>query len=159
MNMIQRFITKWQKNNSEVKEHSAKALRPKTDKQKLAQAGETFASEYLRNLGWKIVGRNWRSGRHCEIDIITKDKTGTLVFVEVKARRMHRKELGFVSSGFDCIDGPKKRKITTGALNYLAKHNLAEHTYRFDAIVLYYSAPFGDDLSLPTEVIHVKGIF
>jgi uncharacterized protein (TIGR00252 family) len=50
---------------------------------------EDAASEYLQNLGYQIVARNWRT-RRCEIDIIAKKteakKASTIYFVEVKYR-------------------------------------------------------------------------
>ena len=157
--MIQRFITKWKANKLQAKKKSECDFKAKTSRQKLAEQGEAFARKYLKKLGWTVEGQNWRSGRFSEIDIIARDKTGTLVFVEVKSRRLNGNEVGFMSSGFDSIDERKRRKITTGALHYLAKHNLAQEKYRFDAIVLYYLASPQVDLSLPPEVNHVQGIF
>ena len=137
-------------------------LESKSHKQKLGHAGERFAQKYLEDLGWRVQERNWRSGRHAEIDIIAEDKSKTLVFVEVKARRTSGRELGFMQVGFDSIDGRKKRKIITGALLYLAKHNLAEARYRFDAIVLYYPElePGPEALGqVFPQIIHVSDIF
>ena len=48
--------------------------------------GEDLAAMYLLTKHYNILHRNWRSG-HKEIDIIAKD-AGTLVFVEVKSRRV-----------------------------------------------------------------------
>lgn len=45
---------------------------------------EDFASQKLSELGYKIITRNFRS-RFGEIDIVTQ-KSGHLIFVEVKAR-------------------------------------------------------------------------
>lgn len=49
--------------------------------------GEEAASRHIIALGYRIVARNWRSGRY-EIDIIAIHR-GTLHFVEVKTRRAH----------------------------------------------------------------------
>lgn len=48
------------------------------------QLGEIAASEYLKNKGYKILGRNFRS-KFGEIDLVAIDGD-TLVFVEVKTR-------------------------------------------------------------------------
>ena len=45
--------------------------------------GENIAEQYLKELGYKIIERNWKYSRIGEIDIIAQDKD-TVVFVEVK---------------------------------------------------------------------------
>ncbi|WP_428341616.1 YraN family protein [Mycobacterium sp.] len=48
--------------------------------------GERLAAEHLRNLGLRIVARNWRC-RYGELDVIAVDPAvDTVVFVEVKTR-------------------------------------------------------------------------
>ena len=49
----------------------------------IGQVGENLACAYLAGLGYKIVERNVRQ-KFGEIDIVAKDKNGTLCFVEVK---------------------------------------------------------------------------
>jgi len=49
------------------------------------KSGELAAFEYLELKGWRIVERNWRSGRG-EVDIIAWEHDRLLVFVEVKTR-------------------------------------------------------------------------
>ncbi len=46
--------------------------------------GEDVAADYLRSLGWTIVTRNFRRP-YGEIDIVARETSGLLVFVEVKA--------------------------------------------------------------------------
>jgi putative endonuclease len=50
----------------------------------LGKKGEQLAEEYLTDLGYTILVRNWRHGRY-EIDLITA-KDGVLHFIEVKTR-------------------------------------------------------------------------
>ena len=50
------------------------------------KSGEDVAERYLRDLGWKIIERNFKKPWG-EIDIIAKDPANTLVFVEVKTMR------------------------------------------------------------------------
>ena len=53
----------------------------------VGRQGEDVAVHYLRSLGYKIVGRNVRVGRHKEIDIVARDPYDhVLVFIEVKTR-------------------------------------------------------------------------
>lgn len=53
------------------------------DHLKLGKSGEDMACEYLVNNRWKIIDRNFRR-KFGELDIIAKEKSGILVFVEVK---------------------------------------------------------------------------
>jgi len=50
----------------------------------LGKKGEDLAADYLRKKGYRILKRNWRSGRN-EVDIIA-DNNEYIVFVEVKTR-------------------------------------------------------------------------
>jgi putative endonuclease len=50
---------------------------------KIGVTGEAVALEFLINLGFKIIEKNYRQ-KYGEIDIIAKSKNGTLRFVEVK---------------------------------------------------------------------------
>lgn len=51
----------------------------------IGQVGEEIAEEYLKKRGYKIIGKNFKTPRWGQIDLIGKDKD-TLVFVEVKTR-------------------------------------------------------------------------
>ncbi|MDY5813695.1 MAG: YraN family protein [Bacteroides sp.] len=50
----------------------------------LGKAGETAALDFLQELGYRILHRNWRKG-HLELDIVGMDED-ELVVVEVKTR-------------------------------------------------------------------------
>lgn len=60
----------------------------------LGQLGEDLAAEYLEQLGWKILDRNWRihgMGERGEVDIVAFDpEARAVVIVEVKTRRSLR---------------------------------------------------------------------
>ncbi|BBY11261.1 UPF0102 protein [Mycobacterium marseillense] len=51
----------------------------------LGAMGEALAVDHLTRAGLRILHRNWRC-RYGELDIIACDRTGTVVFVEVKTR-------------------------------------------------------------------------
>ena len=51
----------------------------------LGQWGEEQAAAFLQRLGYRIIERDWKSGRR-DIDIIATDNN-QVVFVEVKTRR------------------------------------------------------------------------
>lgn len=59
-----------------------------TDNIILGQKGETLAQEHLESLGFKVLAKNWRTGR-AEVDIIAQDGN-IIVFVEVKTRSSDR---------------------------------------------------------------------
>ena len=51
----------------------------------LGKWGEDLAADYLRDKGYVIIDRDWKSGHH-DLDIVAKEDE-TLVIVEVKTRR------------------------------------------------------------------------
>lgn len=57
-----------------------------TKKSETGKLGEDIASEYLLNKSFTIIERNFRKPWG-ELDIIAKDPSGVLVFVEVKTIR------------------------------------------------------------------------
>jgi len=92
------------------------------------QQGEDTASKYLSEQGYKIVARNVRFSKECEIDIIAKDKNET-VFVEVKTRKS-------LNSGhpFEAINRKKIEKIYLGVLKYTEEKKIKN--WRIDAVAV-----------------------
>ncbi|MDE5789630.1 MAG: YraN family protein [Muribaculaceae bacterium] len=89
---------------------------------------EKIAADWLLTQGYVIRHQNWRIKNTIEIDIIA-ELPGTIVFVEVKARK------GDIISPIDAIDEKKIRKIVRGANVYL--QNLDQlFKYRFDIITI-----------------------
>src|SRR3989344_5868996 len=89
--------------------------------------GEDLACKYLKDLGYKILERNYRI-RGGEIDIVAKDKE-YLVFVEVKARWSH--EYGLPS---ESITPWKIKALLKTALFYIQKIKWGEGPYRIDLV-------------------------
>ncbi|MHB9019286.1 MAG: YraN family protein [Minisyncoccota bacterium] len=58
-----------------------------TNNIKIGQIGEDLACQYLLDNKYKILNRNYRE-TWGEIDIIGKDQSGVLVFIEVKTLRV-----------------------------------------------------------------------
>ncbi|MDR1515242.1 MAG: YraN family protein [Synergistaceae bacterium] len=56
------------------------------DAQEFGARGETIAADYIKRLGWRILGRNIRVG-HGELDITAMDGSD-LVILEVRTRRV-----------------------------------------------------------------------
>lgn len=117
--------------------------------------GEARAAEYLEQLGYSMIERNWRC-RAGELDIVCIDPTAadgskTLVVVEVKARRgdseAARRHL------FDTVTERKRRKLRLLTELYLrSRHRLQPGRYnpygiawvRIDVIGVIFSAE-GED--------------
>ncbi len=89
--------------------------------------GEDIAVEYLQNLNYQILDRNYQAG-HAEIDIIAKDKD-EIVFVEVK----YRKSLEY-GRPEDGISLRKRKLIRKAAEDYLFKKNIENISCRIDFI-------------------------
>ncbi len=93
------------------------------------QQGERIAERFLKRNGCRILARNYRAGRH-EIDLIAEEKfTGTIVFVEVKART----EGGFGRPA-DAVHADKQRFLRLAAQSWLLEHGGTEQSARFDVI-------------------------
>ena len=90
--------------------------RPQRDA--LGDRGENMAARFLRNLGYKIIVRNFRCELG-EIDIVAKDGP-TLVFVEVKTRAYDD------PTPEEQIDEAKQHQITKAAKTYLARYGLPQ---------------------------------
>ena len=110
--------------------------------------GENAACEYLKNLGYSIVQKNFHS-KHGEIDIIAYDKSCT-VFIEVKTRKN-----SLYGNASEFVDFRKQQKITLCAKYYLGD-NIDEEV-RFDVVEVYYYEK-GDSLILK-EINHIKDAF
>jgi len=82
---------------------------------------------HLRKNGYKILEQNYRN-KLGEIDIIAKEK-GTLVFVEVKARKSD-----LFGNPKWAVTPKKQRKISMVALYYLKATKQTRVKARFDVI-------------------------
>jgi putative endonuclease len=94
-------------------------LASKVTTKSLGDEAEERALQHLLGQGLTLVERNYRlargpSARGAEVDLIMRDRDGTLVFVEVRWRSTgdHGGAAASVSRG-------KQRKCIFGAQNYL----------------------------------------
>ena len=95
---------------------TARATAPSEDA--LAQRGESAAARYLRQIGYKIILRNYRSPLG-EIDIIARDGD-TLVFVEVKTRAYDD------PTPEEQVNTVKQHQITKAAKIYLNRYGSSQ---------------------------------
>ena len=93
----------------------------------LGVLGEVRAEQFLVSRGMRILERNARLAG-AEIDLIARD-ADTVVFIEVKARSEARGVPGRIA-----VTPAKQRRISRGALTYLARNGLMGAKARFDVI-------------------------
>lgn len=93
---------------------------------KTGQLGEQLASAFLVGLGYEVLDRNWRHGRH-ELDIVARQGR-FLVIVEVKTRSSD-----LYGQPAEAVKPGKRSKLIKAANAYIenAGHDL---TLRFDII-------------------------
>lgn len=99
---------------------------------RLGDAAETASLNYLLKTGLALVERNYRTpGRGGgEIDLVMRDKDGTLVFIEVR-RRTSSLHGGAAAS----IDSRKQQRIVFAARSYLRRFN-SMPPCRFDVVLV-----------------------
>lgn len=91
---------------------------------------ERQAEHYLRQLGYRIIARNWTCHLG-ELDLVAVDGE-CIVFVEVRSTASSDAEQPALS-----VDGRKQQKLTRLALHFLQRHHLLDHAARFDVICLH----------------------
>jgi putative endonuclease len=107
--------------------------------------GEQIAENFLQKKGYKILHRNWVSGK-MEVDIIAQ-KDDLLLFIEVKTR--NRTDFGFPE---DSVDKRKQNFMKTAAEAFMTD-NLAFTKVQFDIISIVYKA------SAVKEILHIEDAF
>ncbi|MEK9131162.1 MAG: YraN family protein [Patescibacteria group bacterium] len=117
------------------------------DRRELGNLGEGMALDFLTELGYQILERQWR----CvfgEVDLICLDPaSGEVVFVEVKTRQS-------LESGYpeDAVT-PKKRKSLEAVGEWFLRQSAWEaKPYRFDVVAIILN-----DFAKP-EITHLQGI-
>lgn len=129
----------------------SRLVRGENDKS-VGEAGEDVAAKFLRKKKYRIIERNWynkKGKRLGEIDIIC-EKSGMVVFVEVKARE--------ISGDADVIPEEqitplKLQKLQRAAECYIKENNLWERNWRFDAVSVYFCEGKMRDIK------HIENIF
>lgn len=115
-----------------------------SDRNETGLRGEDLAASFLKKEGYKILHRNWRSGRN-EIDIIA-EKDEFIVFVEVKTRAAD-----FHVHPRDAVNVPKQRTIVYAASNYIDRYKINKEA-RFDIITVIFNG-------LDFEIDHIVNAY
>ncbi|MEY4752778.1 MAG: hypothetical protein RJA44_453 [Pseudomonadota bacterium] len=98
-------------------------------------AGEDRALAHLQQQGLRLVARNYRvaggpHARGAEVDLILRDRDGTLVFVEVR-QRADLSHGGAAAS----VTGTKRRRLIRAAQHYLLRL-ASPPPCRFDVVAI-----------------------
>lgn len=109
--------------------HAADNFSGPRESKCIGTAFETQALDFLRRQRMRLIARNLTC-RRGEIDLVMRDRDGTFVFVEVRARAGNRYGGAAASIGAN-----KQRRIVLAARYFLAAWGGGEHPCRFDAVV------------------------
>ena len=115
-------------------------------RRRFGNRGEKMAEKFLKNLGYKILERQWTS-EFGEVDLICIDPNSDIVFVEVKTRRS-------LTSGHpeDSVTTQKLEHMSRTADCFLRERRWHQKPYRFDVIAITESA------NHDTEIVHIKAV-
>lgn len=104
--------------------------RPPRAKDVLGRYGEDLAAQHLTAAGMVLLDRNWRC-REGEIDVVARERDGTIVFVEVKTRS---------STAFgepaEAVRPAKARRLRALACRWLLEHPSGGCPLRFDVVAV-----------------------
>ena len=92
--------------------------------------GEAEVARYLRKKGYTLLASQWRC-RFGELDLVARDRRGTVCFVEVKLR-----STGSIGLPREFVDARKQERLRTAAAAYLSTHNI-DAPARFDVAEVY----------------------
>ncbi len=115
----------------------------------LGRSGEDLALTWLLTHGYRLLERNYRFGRHGELDLIVESPEGDLAFVEVKT--------GLSDAAGDplgWVNGRKQHKIQRIAQAWCLERGIGmDRPMRFDAVGVH-ANPGGEPI-----IVHVPHAF
>lgn len=124
----------------------------RTNKQVTGKFGEDAAADFLKKNGYKILCRNYTSGKN-EIDIIAENRE-YIVFCEVKARKMEYGKPSPYGRPASAVTPEKQRHLISAARGVAFRMRKKEKKYRFDVIEIYLS-----EEGKITHIHHIENAF
>jgi putative endonuclease len=111
------------------------ATSSKATTKSVGDAGEALALAHLERQGLTLVQRNYRvaagpNARGGEVDLILRERDGTLVFVEVRARSS-----AAFGGAAASVTASKQRRLVFAAQHFLRRYN-ALPPCRFDVVAI-----------------------
>ena len=113
---MKRFLSRWLKRDG-LPAHLASGIW-----------GEGVAERFLKERGYKILGRRVRVGRRDELDLVAR-RGQVLVFVEVKTRRTTR-----YGRPIEGVDRAKRLALSRAAIRYMKSLRTKPTRFRFDVV-------------------------
>ena len=110
----------------------------------LGQKGEEIAVSHLKDKGYRILHRNWKSGKK-ELDIVAENNE-YIVFTEVKTRGYDMK-----LQPRDLVPPDKQKMLIYAADDYIRRYNISKES-RFDVITVIFR---GKEF----EIDHIESAF
>ena len=117
----------------------------------LGKLGEEKAVQYLKDKGYKILERNYKT-KLGELDVVARDAK-TICFVEVKTRSSQEK-----GDPLESITPGKQHKLCKLALSYLKLNNLLSWPARFDVVSVYQGGG-QTDIKLIKNAFELNGFY
>jgi putative endonuclease len=115
------------------------------NKRSIGSKYEKIAADYFIQKGYTILEQNYHAGKYGEIDLILKDRQGTLVICECKYRTKNA-----WGDPLEAVDYRKQKQISKTTLFYYRQKGYGvDHPCRFDVIAIY-----GDG-----KIVHVENAF
>jgi putative endonuclease len=111
------------------------ATNTKATTKSVGDAGEALALAHLERQGLTLVQRNYRvaagpNARGGEVDLILRERDGTLVFVEVRARRS-----AAFGGAAASVSASKQRRLVFAAQHFLRRYSTLPPC-RFDVVAI-----------------------
>ena len=112
-----------------------------SDPFQLGPRGEALAWHFLKQRGYRILEKNYRT-RFGEVDVVA-EKDQSVVFLEIKTRRNH--DFGRPE---EAVDRRKQGKMARVAESYLQARGLGERAARFDILSVIWDGTREPEFSL-----------
>jgi putative endonuclease len=118
------------------------------NKREKGKLSENLACEFLTVNGYEIIDRNYHCSNRGEIDIVARDKDGTIAIIEVKSR--FNLEMGYPE---EAVTFNKRNQIKKMAALYVGVKGIWDTLIRYDVISVLFKD--GEE----PEIIHMKDAF
>ncbi len=99
-----------------------------TVEQELGLSAEEAVAGFLERRGYAVLARNYRCPWG-EVDVVARDATGVVAFVEVKARRSLR-----MGTPAEAVTRQKARRLVLTAQDFLQRYGLQQAEWRIDVV-------------------------
>lgn len=111
----------------------------------VGRLGEKIAAEFLKNRGFKILARNWKTPRWGELDLVARDGE-TLVIVEVKTRSSDD-----FSQPFEAVNHFKLKSIVRAGQMFKLQNPQTPEALRVDVVSIV--------LKSDPEIKHFRSVY